>query len=151
MTIAFAGHSRIFSKEAVKDKVKEQVRKHASDADVVCYLGGYGDFDMLCAVACKELKKERGGIELVVVAPYLTLSWQAKIKEMKRYGLCDTAIYPPIENAPPRVAIARRNEWIMANADLVIAYVEQSYGGAYTALKAAKRRKKKIINLCDLM
>ena len=151
MTIAFVGHSRIFSQEAVKEKVKEQVQRCASEASVTCYLGGYGDFDMLCARACKELKAERGGVELVYVTPYLTPSVQAKIKEMQRSGLCDTSVYPPIENVPPRFAIAKRNEWIVANADLVIAYVEQACGGAYKTLRAARRRRKKIINISDLM
>ena len=39
----------------------------------------------------------------------------------------------------------------MSNADLVIAYVDRDYGGAYKALCVAKRKKKKIINLCDVI
>ena len=74
-----------------------------------------------------------------------------KIKEMMNYDLCDTSIYPPIENVPPRFAISKRNEWMMTNADLVIAYVNHNYGGAYQSLQVAKRRKKKIINICDFI
>ncbi|MBQ3489992.1 MAG: hypothetical protein IJA86_05345 [Clostridia bacterium] len=71
------------------------------------------------------------------------------IKEMQNCGFCDTSIYPPIEQVPPRFAISKRNEWMMANADLIIAYVNHEYGGAYQSLRVAKRKKKKIINICD--
>ena len=152
MTIAFAGHSSVSSNDIVKETVKEQIRNNIISANfVTCYLGGYGDFDRICACACRELKREYVGIEVVYVAPYITLSEQTKIKEMQLCGLCDTSIYPPIENAPLRVAISKRNEWMMTNADLIIAYVNRSYGGAYKSLQVAKRKKKKIINIYDLL
>lgn len=152
MIISFAGHSVIYAKGRVKELVKEQIRKNfMDDKHIVCYLGGYGDFDEICACACRELKREYAGIELVYVTAYIGLSEQAKIKEMQNRGLYDTSIYPPIEKAPLKFAITRRNEWMMANADLIIAYVDHSYGGAYQSLQVAKRRKKKIINICELL
>ena len=151
MAIAFTGHSLISSKNKIKEVVKEQIRNNVIDIEsVTCYIGGYGDFDEICASACRELKKEFDNIKIVYVAPYISLSEQSKIREMQRFGLCDTSIYPPIENVPPRFAISKRNEWMMSNADLVIAYVNRSYGGAYKSLQAAKRKKKKIINTYDL-
>ena len=152
MTITFAGHSFISSNNKVKEMVKEQIRNNIIDVKLVtCYLGGYGDFDEICARACRELKQEYYGIEAIYVTPYISLSEQEKIKEMQSYGLCDTSIYPPIENVPLRFAISKRNEWMMTNADLIIAYVNRSYGGAYKSLQVAKRKKKKIINIYDLL
>ena len=152
MTIAFAGHSVISSGKRIKETVKEQIRKNIAEAEFVTfYIGGYGEFDKICAYACRELKKERDGIEVVYVTPYISLSEQAKIKEMQHSGLCDTSIYPPIENTPPKFAIIKRNEWMMTNADVVIAYVGREYGGAYRSLQIAKRKKKKIINICDII
>ncbi|MBE6536399.1 MAG: DUF1273 family protein [Ruminococcaceae bacterium] len=152
MTIAFAGHSLITSNKKVKEMVKEQIRNHIIDDELVtCYLGGYGDFDTICAYACKELKQEYKDIEAIYVTPYISLSEQEKIKEMNRCGLCDMSIYPPIENVPLRFAILKRNEWMMKNADLIIAYVKRNYGGAYKSLQVAKRKKKKIINIYDLI
>ena len=148
MTIAFAGHSLILSFDKIKDLVKNEIKNNISGEDkVLCLLGGYGDFDEICARACRELKKEYDFIETVYVPPYITLSEQKKIKEMQAFGLYDTSIYPPIENVPPKFAIAKRNEWMMTNADLVIAYVSQKHGGAYRSLQIAKRKEKKIINL----
>lgn len=152
MTITFAGHSFIPSSIKVKEMVKEQIRNNIIDAEfVTCYLGGYGDFDEICARACRELKQDYAGIEIVYVTPYISLSEQGKIREMQKYGLYDTSIYPPIENSPPRFAILKRNEWMMTNADLIIAYVNRNYGGAYKSLLVAKRKKKKIINICDFL
>lgn len=118
---------------------------------IICYLGGRGDFDELCATACRELKKERGDIELIYVTPYISLSEQSKIRYNEEQGLYDSSIYPPIESTPPRFAISKRNEWMILNSDLVIAYVIRSYGGAYKSLQVAKKRNKRIINICSLI
>ena len=152
MTITFVGHSRIFLKSKIKALVREQILSNVIDfSTVVCYLGGYGDFDDICACVSRELKQEYGGIETVYVAPYMSASQQKRNKKMQEYGLYDTSIYPPIENVPPRFAIVKRNEWMVKNADLIIAYVEHSWGGAYRTLQVAKREKKRIVNICDLL
>ena len=152
MIISFAGHSFVPYGNTVKEIVKTQIRNNVtSNEPIICYLGGYGDFDSICACACRELKQKYPSLELVYITPYLNLSEQEKIKEMQRSGLYDTSIYPPIENTPPRFAISKRNEWMMAAADLVIVYVNHNYGGAYKSFRAAKRCGKKIINICDLI
>ncbi len=152
MIIAFAGHSFVSSSNRVKEMVKEQIRNSIIDVShITCYLGGYGDFDEICALACRELKQEYDGIEVIYVTPYITLSEQTKIREMQSWGVCDTSIYPPIEKVPLRFAISKRNEWMMANADLIIAYINHSYGGAYKSLQVAKWKKKKIINIYELL
>ena len=63
--------------------------------------------------------------------------------------LYDSVIYPPLEKVPPRAAIVKRNEWMIEKADLIIAYVKQTYGGAYKALQYAHKRKKMMINLAE--
>lgn len=66
-------------------------------------------------------------------------------------GLYDDSIYPPIEEMPLKFAISKRNEWMVRNCDLVIAYVNHNYGGAYESLKAAKRVGRAIINIADFI
>ncbi len=152
MIISFAGHSFIPSSGAVKEMVKTQIRNNViSGEPITFYLGGYGDFDDICACACRELKIEYPSMELVYVTPYISISEQEKIKKMQNYGLYDASIYPPIENVPLRFAISKRNEWMMTNAELIIAYVNRNYGGAYKSLQVARRRKKRIINICDML
>ena len=152
MIVTFIGHAIIPSKSKVKEMVKEIMRMYVFGEDpVICYLGGYGDFDEICALACKELKKEFASIELVYVTPYLRSSQQEKIKMMQSYGLCDSSLYPPIENTPPKFAISKRNEWMVSNAEIIISYTNHNYGGAYQSLEIAKRKKKRIINICDFL
>ncbi len=152
MIISFAAHSNISSSNIIKELVKEQIRKTTVYSNLItCYLGGYGGFDEICAAACREVKREGLEIELVYVTPYISSSEQDKIKRFQKSGLYDTSIYPPIESTPPKFAILKRNEWMMANADVIIAYVRHSHGGAYKSLQIAKRKKKKIINISDLL
>jgi len=152
MLLTFAGHSTVSSYDKIKEIVKEQIRNNIiNEKYVACYLGGYGDFDKLCACACRELKKDFPSIEVIYVAPYISLSEQTKIKEMQSIGLYDSSIYPPIESVPPRFAIVKRNEWMITSADLVIVYINHCYGGAYKSFEIAKRKKKRIINVCDFI
>ena len=61
--------------------------------------------------------------------------------------LYDDTTYPPLEEVPARFAISRRNEWMVDNADVVVAYVTHDWGGAATTLQYAKRKKKRIISV----
>ena len=153
MIITFIGHSFVTSIEDVKKRVKEQVEKHMNSCSesMTCYLGGYGEFDELCAMACRDLKRKGLNIHLVYVTPYISLPVQKKIRDLQQNGLYDEVFYPPIENTPIKFAISKRNEWMIKRSDLIIAYVNHNYGGAYKSLKIAKRIKKNIINICDFL
>lgn len=152
MIISFAGHSAIEKKEKVKFAVKEQLRPIISQyISITFYLGGYGDFDEICACACRELKRDLPNIELVYVTPYNTLSEQAKIKELLRLKLYDSSLYPPLEGTINKFAILNRNKWMMSNADLIITYIQYKFGGAYKSVLEAQRRKKKIINIFEII
>ena len=65
-------------------------------------------------------------------------------------GIYDSIVYPPLEKVPFRFAISKRNEWMVDNADIIIGYVKNQYGGAYKILEYAKRQRKNIINLADI-
>ena len=45
------------------------------------------------------------------------------------------------------MAISKRNEWMVDRADLIIAYIEHDYGGAYKTIRYAQRKNKSIIYL----
>ena len=150
MVIAFTGHSTLSPySEEIAEKLKNTISENLpAGEEVTFFCGGYGEFDMLCAKVCHAMKHNLPHLEIILVTPYITESHQKKlnddpwVKEMY-----DGIVYPPLETVPLRFAISRRNEWMMENADLIIAFVTHNYGGAYKALSYAKRRKKKIINL----
>ena len=93
MKIAFVGHAFVYLRDRVKERVKEKIRSRiVGHEEVGCYLGGYGDFDEICADACQDLKKEGYNVTLIYVTPYLTPSEQRKIKELQMRRLFDISI-----------------------------------------------------------
>ena len=101
------------------------------------YLGGYGAFDSLCASVLREFKSANNHIQLILVLPYLN-------SNIITDGY-DETIYPPLESVPKKFAILRRNEWMVQESDIVVAYVNHGWGGAAKTLQYARRKKKRII------
>ena len=145
MIITFCGHSNNLFSDEEKEKLKQllikEIRKNPT---CKFYLGGYGAFDSLCFRTLRELKKDFPEIELLFITPYLDKNY-SKLELAKSYY--DDVIFPPIESVPRKFAILKRNEWMVDSADLVIAYVKYSWGGAAKTLEHAKRKKKQIKNL----
>ena len=145
MTITFCGHSNCLFSDEEKKKLKQllikEIRKNPT---CKFYLGGYGDFDGLCLRTLKELKNDFPEIELIFITPYLDKNY-SKL-EFAKYHY-DDVIFPPLESVPRKFAILKRNEWMVDSAELVIAYVKYSWGGASKTLEYAKRKMKQIINL----
>lgn len=148
MTITFCGHSNFLFDNTVKEKSRElllqEIRKNPA---CKFYLGGYGDFDSLCLNILKEMKADFPTIELLFITPYLDDNY-SKLETAKLYY--DGIIYPPLENVPRRFCISKRNEWMVDEADLVIAFVKYSWGGAAKTLEYAKRKKVEFFNLAEL-
>ena len=103
------------------------------------YLGGYGAFDSLAAKTVKELQKEHPQIRSTLVLPYLNRDYNET--------LYDDTTYPPLEEVPRRYAISRRNEWMVDQSDVIVAYVDHGWGGAAKTLEYARRKKKRIIQI----
>ena len=145
MIITFCGHSNCLFSDEEKEKLKQllikEIRKNPT---CKFYLGEYGDFDSLCLRTLRELKTDFPDIELLFITPYLDKNYN-KLELAKYYY--DDVIFPPIENVPRKFAILKRNEWMVDSADLVIAYVKYSWGGAAKTLEYAKRKKVPIINI----
>ena len=148
MIITFLGHKNIVEQNALYEKVQEAILQNIlADDKIYFYCGGYGDFDNICASVCHSIKNKVKNCEIIFITPYLTEAKQRKIKAVDNLKIYDSTIYPPIENTPPRYAIIKRNEWMIDQADIIIAYVNHEFGGAFTALQYATKRKKTILNL----
>lgn len=145
MIITFCGHSQVIftdeEKSLLRNILVDEINKSPT---CKFFLGGYGDFDSLCLRTLRELKKEFQDIELIFITPYLDKNY-SKLEFAKNHY--DDVIFPPIESVPRKFAILKRNEWMAEQADLVIAYVMYSWGGAAKTLEYAKRKKKRIINI----
>lgn len=150
MIITFAGHSDTAQRPSLMRRVEEILRYHAArQRELLCYCGGYGGFDDLCAKVCRKVKKDFPNVRVIFVAPYLSKSYQDQMNFYLSQGLYDEAIYPPLEDVLPRFAIVKRNEWMVRQADLVLAYVVVSFGGAAKTLEYARRKGKPVCNLAQ--
>ena len=148
MIITFLGHSTINYVNGLAEKVEKTIVDNIAPGHAtIFYCGGYGDFDNLCARVCLSIKKKNNNCELIYITPYITDSMQKRIKNTMSTYSFDSVIYPPLEKVPLRLAIIKRNEWMIDQSDLIIAYVNYSFGGSYNSLKYAERKKKRIINL----
>ncbi|MBQ9716527.1 MAG: DUF1273 family protein [Clostridia bacterium] len=139
MIITFCGHSKIVDKEAVRERLTSEICNLLSSGYTTFYLGGYGDFDLMAASVLREMKDSYPSIDRVLVLPYLDRKYDEK--------LYDSTVYPPLESVPKRFAISKRNEWMVEQADVVIAYVTHDWGGAVKTLEYAVRKKSQIINI----
>lgn len=135
----FCGHNEIGIGEDIKNRLYSVVEQEIQNGADIFYLGGYGHFDTMAAKAVWELKKKYPHIRSVLVLAYLN-----REVDIKYY---DETTYPPLENVPLRFAISKRNEWMAAQADTVIAYVTHGWGGAAQTLQYAHKKHKRIINL----
>ena len=145
MIITFCGHSDFLFSDDVKQQLKNILLSDIiKNPTCKFYLGGYGDFDSLCLRTLRELKKEFQDIELIFITPDIDHNY-SKLE----FARChyDDIIFPTLESVPRKFAILKRNEWMVEEADLVIAYVKYSWGGAAKTLEYAKRKKVPVVNV----
>lgn len=147
MIITFCGHGNINIGQSVADKIKDfLIEKVKQYTNAKFYLGGYGGFDSLAFSILRKLKRDFQNIELIFISPYLDSSYS---KLQIANEIYDGTLYPPLETVPKRFAILKRNEWMVDNCDLLIAYVKYSWGGARKTLDYAIRKKKPYINFAE--
>lgn len=140
MIVTFCGHREVREPEKVRKWLYETVEELIREGVDCFYLGGYGQFDFMAADVVREMKDKYPHIRSVLVLPYLDRGY-----DVSEY---DESNYPPLENVPRRYAISRRNEYMVDNADVVIAYVLYSFGGASKTLRYSERKHKRIVRYC---
>lgn len=149
MIVTFCGHSDFIANEEGKRRILEILEREVGNTAAEMFLGGYGAFDEFALCRCEEYKKNHPNISLVFVTPYLSEEYQRKHlgDQSMRY---DDIIYPYIENKPLRFAISYRNRYMVEKADIVIACVSNTWGGAYTTYKYAVSKQKRIFNIANI-
>ena len=145
MIISFCGHSDFLATEEYEQKMLSIFEELILDMPVDLYLGGYGAFDRFAYDCGKRYQKTHPNVKLIFVTPYLRF---ANGFDETQY---DGILYPELENVPLKFAIARRNRFMMECADVVIAYIDHSFGGAYQSYQHAKRKGKTVFNLVEIM
>lgn len=140
MTVSFCGHRKIEYDEKLLSNLEMCVFDLVQKGATMFYIGGYGEFDRLAARAVYNIKKkEYPDIKSIFVTPYLNRDYDI--------FLYDEIVYPPLERVPLKYAIIKRNQCMVKNSDMLVAYIRHERGSAFEMLKYAKRNKKPIIRI----
>ena len=146
MNICFLGHSSVLKPCELSIKLREVIENLTGGGTCTFYFGGYGEFDEMALAESKKVKRTlHRDIELIFMTPYITENYQRRLADIEKNY--DAVVYPEIERVPYRFAISARNKCMIEASDVVIAYINRDFGGAYKSILHALRLKKKIINL----
>ena len=137
MTVTFCGHRELDDPSTIRRWLEETVDRLIGEGADRFLLGGYGAFDALAASVVFREKQKYPVVRSILVLPYLDREVDA--------SLYDSTLYPPLETVPWRLAIVRRNEYMVSRSDVVVAYVLYSWGGAAATLRYAEKQQKRII------
>ncbi|MBE6648223.1 MAG: hypothetical protein E7614_01740 [Ruminococcaceae bacterium] len=147
-TISLFGHREIYEHDLIEERLKEILREKIANYDFIeILMGRNGEFDEYAASIIKRIQKEAYGekIELTLVLPYEI----ANMEDLEKYY--DRIIIPEEFNKiHPKAAIGLRNKYMVDHSDIVVVYVNQS-GGAYNALKYARKSLKETVNIADIL
>ena len=142
MTVTFCGHSNLTKPlefQLVCKQVYIEIEKINTTRNFKFFVGGYGDFDNLCANVVKNLKNKYPNINSTLLIPYINFNRYEKY-------LYDFIKFSPIEFVPKKYAILARNRCMVLHSDIIISYVKHA-GGAMKTLEYAEELNKKIIKI----
>lgn len=146
MVVTFCGHSQFPKSTEYEQRLLHFLQEKVGNQSTEMYLGGYGEFDSFAYDCCKKYKETHPNVSLVFVTPYLTVDYQRNHLQYQKTRY-DSILYPKIEDRPLRYAITYRNQYMVENADYVVAYISHDWGRAYKTYQYAKRNGKEIFNL----
>ena len=143
MKVTFCGHAKIIYDMEQAMEIYNSVEMLIKNGSNTFLFGGYGVFDLLSASIVKKLKGVYPDIKSILILAYPDQKYDTK--------LYDSSFYPFKKPVHFKSAIIKRNQWMIDNADLLVAYVEEGRkGGAMTTLKYAEKKGIEIINLASL-
>ena len=134
--VSFIGHREIDDFRFVEEQLEEIVRDLIWSKEYVeFYVGRNGEFDIMVASVIKRAKRDCGNANssLILVLPYSI----ANMDMMEDYY--DEIWLPLDKNVHYKSAITKRNEWMVENSDMLVAYVIRGTGGAADCLRYAQK------------
>lgn len=150
ITCIFAGHRQRYEPN-IGEKVKKALKKLIETESRVVFLnGGMGRFDEMCAEAVRKLKEHypEKDIRLCLVAAYLSKRFNTEKSNYQTFY--DEILLPEeVEYTYYKAAITKRNRWMVDHADLMLAYIDHDYGGAYQTYRYAQKKSVPIINIAE--
>lgn len=150
ITCVFAGHRQIYEPN-IGEKVKKALEKlMKTESRVVFPNGGMGRFDEVCAEVVRKLKGQypEKDIRLCLVAAHFSNRFNTEKSYYQTFY--DEILVPEeVEYTYYKAAITKRNRWMVDHADLMLAYIDHDYGGAYQTYRYAQKKSVPIINIAE--
>lgn len=146
---AFIGHRRIFAK-TLPQRLIDTIKTEIENGCLSFTMGTHGEFDNLALYACRKLRNDNPEIKIEVVLTSLHTIQKNYEWDYVPYSDVTTVMYD-IEDAHYKQQITLSNRQMLDACDTLICYVdEKAYkSGAKTAMRYAKRKGLRIINLYD--
>lgn len=150
-TVSLFGHRVMSDPHAMREALIKEVENLILTKEYVEFLiGRSGDFDIVAASTVREVRErlDYGNCSLVLVLPNMTSEYRDNRASFESYynsvEICGEAA-----SAHFKARHQIRNRQMVDRSDLVICCVEREEGGAYQAMKYAKKLNKEIINLAE--
>jgi len=106
------------------------------------YVGNHGGFDSAVHRALIQMHVKYPHIDYAIVLVYMPT-------QQTSLDMSHTLFPEEIAMAHPRFAISKRNDWMLQQANYVIAYITHQSGGAAQFVRKAYRQNKTVIPLAD--
>ena len=140
MNCTFFGHRDVG--EEIKVLLKKTIIYLYERGEVKRFLvGNNGNFDFYVQIVLSELKSERN-LDFDIVLSYVDEAALSKKWE-------ETIFLEELEGVIPRYAIARRNDWLIKNSSIVVAYVKHKFSNSSKWIEKARKKGLRIINIAD--
>lgn len=128
----------------ISSQLEEVVRSIVERGCTVFMVGGNGVFDDLFSRAVRKVKEQYPYIVLELIKPYFSNTWNEQ-KEVYMQ-LYDHIVVPSeLDGLHYKAAIFARNCWMIDRADVIVAFLNRDFGGAYTAVRYAMKKHKDIV------
>ena len=140
MVCTFFGHKDAPS--SIKMRLEEIIEALINEGMNNYYVGNNGNFDFYVQGVLENIVKKHNDIRFSVVLSTIN---ETAIGTKQKY-----TVFPEgLENALPKFAILKRNDWMINNSQIVITYVRHNFSNSHKWLEKAKKKGLGVINLGD--
>ena len=143
--IAFVGHGRGDEGSALEKRIDKIIKNILqTKPHTVFYVGWSGTFDLWVTERVKKVREALGSKNgCIVMIPHRPITYYAFYKLVY-----DEILYPIEWDGTSEDSIAKRDQWMVDHADLLVSYAESDCdGGVSETLQYARRKGVEIINL----
>lgn len=149
ITVSFFGHRHIKAPLQTEQNLEKIISHLLQENDFIEFLvGRNGEFDQIVSSTIRKCKRQirNDNSVLIWVMPYSTAEYCNNKRSFLSYydeiEICEQAAA-----AHYKAAFQIRNRAMVDRSDLVILYIDHSYGGAYQTFQYVKKIGKKHMNI----